>query len=111
MLVEVFDGLFISHRQHVELRAVSHAGELLECLLRVCWQAVQLCDHQLHDVIGVAFGVNAIQVPNPPPFTVTEAQQAFFCQRGNELDGEEGIACGLLMNQFSQRSSTCRFAA
>ena len=94
--------LLVSHRQHVELGAVSHAGELLECLLCLYRQAVQLSDHELHDVVGVAFGVNAIQVPHPAAFTVAEAEQAFLSQSGNELDGEEGIARSLLMNQVSR---------
>ena len=110
VLVKFLDRLLVSHRQHVELGAVSHAGELLECLLCLDWQAVQLSDHEFHDIVGVAFGVNAIQVPYPAAFTVVEAEQAFLSQRGNELDGEEGIARGLLMNQFRERSGASRLA-
>ena len=74
-------------------------------------QTVQLSDHELHYIVRVAFRVNTIQVPDPAAFTVVEAKQAFLCQGGNELDGEERIACGLLMNQFRERSGAFWFAA
>jgi hypothetical protein len=33
---------------------------------------VKLPDHQVHDVVGITLGVNAIQVPRPLPFDVIE---------------------------------------
>ena len=86
------------------------AGELLQCLLCLNRQAVQFPDHEFHDIVGVAFGVNAIQVPHPAAFTVAEGEQAFLSQSGNELNGEEGIARSLLMNQFRERSSASLLA-
>ncbi len=100
VLLQFFDRTPIDHPQRVELGAVAHTGKLLECVLGLQREAVQLPNQQLDDVVGVAFGVNAVQVPDPAAFTIVESQQALLCQRGNELDREERVARRLLVNQF-----------
>ena len=45
--------------------AVSEAGELLQRLLRLGRQAGELPDHQVHDVVGVSLGVDAVEIPGP----------------------------------------------
>src|ERR1700733_2797487 len=109
--MKLLDGLLVRHRQHAELGGVSHAGELLECLLRIVRQAVQLSDYELYDIVRVGCGVNAIQVPYPATFAVVKTEQTFLCQGGNELNGEEGIARRLLMNKGSEGRGAIRFAA
>ena len=99
VLVEFLDRLLVSHRQHVELGAVAHAGKLLERLLGVYWQAVQLSDHEFNDVVGVAFGVNATQVPYPAADAIVKSEQALVSEGGNELDCEERIPGRLFVNQ------------
>ena len=63
MLMEILDRLLASDPEHLEFGAIAHAGKLLECFLCFYGQAVQLSDHQLHDVVGVALGVNVAQIP------------------------------------------------
>ena len=46
-----------------ELGAVAETGKLLQCLLGFDGQAGQLPDHQVHHVVGVTLGVNAIRGP------------------------------------------------
>ena len=48
-----------------DLGDVAEAGQLLQCLLRLGRQAVQLPDHEVHDIVGVTLGVNAIEIPGP----------------------------------------------
>ena len=83
-----------------------------------CWSAfwvsagrrLQLPDHQFDDIVRIAFGVNAAQVPDPMPLAVIECEQALVCERRNELDREERVARRLLVNQFRQRGAALRFA-
>ena len=54
--------------------AVSQARQLLECLLCVDGQAVQLPDHEVHHIVGIALGANPIQVPGPSPFAIIKCE-------------------------------------
>jgi hypothetical protein len=83
-----------------------------------CWSAFWVCGGKRFNFPTIssttlsvkAFGVNAVQVPDPTPLTVIECEQVLLCQRGNELDREERVARGLLVNQFRQRGDALRFA-
>ena len=57
------DRFLAGHPQQVELGAVSQARKLMQRLLRCQGQAVQLADHQLNDVVGVALGMDEAQIP------------------------------------------------
>ncbi len=46
-----------------DLGAVSETGQELQRILRVGWQAGELPDHEVHDIVGVTLGVNAIEIP------------------------------------------------
>jgi len=61
-----------NHLQQGELRTVAHASEKLQCMLRFDGQAVQLADHEVHHIVGITLGANAIQVPGPAPCRVIE---------------------------------------
>src|SRR5207247_4954937 len=91
--------------------AVSQARQLLECLLCVDGQAVQLRDHEVHHVLGVPLGANAIEIPRPAPLAMIEGEQPLFRERGNELYGEKRIAGRLVVHQLRQRGDARRFAA
>src|ERR1700732_876503 len=108
MGVNILDRALIGHSQHLELCAVAHASELLQYLLGFWRKAFQLPDHQLHHIVREAFGMNAEQVPYPPPLTVIECQQAIVRQSRNKLDGEERVARRLLVDQFRQWGSALR---
>ena len=98
-------------RQRRDLGDVAEAGELLQRLLRFGGQAAQLPDHQVHHIVGVALGVNAIEVPGPAPVVMIEGEQALFGERGKKLNGEERIASRLLVHQLRQRRGALRLAA
>ena len=84
-------------------RRVAQAGELLQRRLGRRGQAAQLAEHQLHHIVGEALGLDAIEVPGPARLAMIEGEQSLLGQRGEELDGEEGIAAGLLVHQPGQR--------
>ena len=90
---------------------VAQASELLQCILRFGGQAVQLPHHEVHDVVGVTFGVNAIEVPAPSRLVIIESEQCFVGERRNELNSEKRIAGCLLVDQLCQRRDSLWFAA
>ena len=93
-----------------EVRAIAQTSKVLQGFLRLDWQAVQLSDHEIHHIVGVAFGVNAIDVPGPPPGAVIERQQRFLCKRVNELNRKKWISGSLLVNQLREWCCALRFA-
>ena len=56
-------------------------AELLQGFLVSAGQAVQLPNHQVHHIVGVTFGVDAIEVPKPSPIAMIESEQSLFGQR------------------------------
>src|SRR5580698_6148343 len=65
------------------------AGKLAKCRLRFTREAIELADHEIGDVVGVAFGLDAIEVVNPSRLRVVEDQQRFIRERGQKLNGKE----------------------
>ena len=86
--------------QSGDLGDVAQAGEPFQGLLGGCRQPLQLPGHELHHVVGVVPGADAIHVPLPSPRDGLEREQPLFGQRREELDREEWIAAGLLMHQL-----------
>ena len=68
-------------------------------------------DHQVHDVVGVSLGVNALEIPGPARRIMIEGEHSLFGERRDELNGEERIAAGLLVHQLRERRGALRFAA
>ena len=89
--------------QRVGVHAGAEAGGQLERLLRLRRQVVQLADHQLDDVVGVALRPDARDVPAPATRAAVERDQPVLVQRGQELDDEERVAAGLLVHQVGER--------
>ena len=81
-----------------DLGTVSKTGKLLQCLLRFRRQAVQLPNHEVRHVIGVTFGVYAIQVPSPAPSAMIEGEQSLIGKRINKLNDEKWITSRLSVN-------------
>src|ERR1700692_215315 len=97
-------------RKHRDLGGVAEAGELLQRRLGLDRQAGQSSDHEVHHVVGVPLSVNAIELPAPARRVMIEAEQPLVGQRDKELDREERIAAGLLLDQLSQWPCAPRFA-
>ncbi len=76
----------------VDLGDVAETGELLQRLLRFGRQAGELPDHEVHDVVGVPLGVNAIEIPAPARRVMIEGEQPFFGERSK---GTESAKNGL----------------
>src|SRR6266404_923001 len=89
----------------------SEAGKLLQSSLGLNGEAGQLPDHQVHHIVGVTLGVNAIEIPGPSRSTMIEGEQALFGERRNELKREKRVASRLLMHQLRERGGTLQFAA
>src|SRR6202030_3333600 len=100
-----------SDRKHCDLGGVADAGQLSQSSLCLTGQAGQLPDHQLHDIVGVALGANAIEIPGPACRVMVEAEKSLFGERRNELNREEWIAACLLVYQLRERRNALRFVA
>src|SRR5271156_4032973 len=85
-------------REHRGLSDVSQTGEMLHSLLCYDRRTVQLLDHEVDDIVGITFVVNAIEVPGPVRRAMIEAEQTLFSERIKKLNHEEWVAGGLLMN-------------
>jgi hypothetical protein len=97
-------GLPKSHTQERHIGHVAETGELLESALRLVRQSPQLTQHEIHHIVGVALATNSIQIPGPIRFvrgscSSIEPEQPFLGQRGEQLDREEGITAGLLVDR------------
>src|SRR3954449_11942419 len=103
--------ILVNHAEHRKVGAVAEARELLQRLLRLGGQPIQLPHHKVHDVFGITLGVNAIQVPMPLSFDLTEDEQSLFEESRYELNGEKRIAGRLFLDQSRQRASMSRFTA
>jgi len=77
---------------------IAQTGQLLQGFLGGGRKPSQLPDHEVHHVIGVALGADAIHVPLPSPRDRVERKLALFAERGEELDREEWISAGLLLD-------------
>src|SRR5260370_10663200 len=98
-------------RKHRDLGDAAEAGELLQRRLGLDGQTGQPPDHEVHHSVGVAVGVNAIELPAPARRVMIEAEQPLFGERRNELNGEKRIAARPLVHQLRKRGGTARRAA
>src|SRR5262245_11018940 len=55
--------------------------------------------------------MNTIEIPRPPRRIMIKRQHPFIAERGDELNGEEGIAIRLLVHQSCERRAAFRLAA
>ena len=92
-------------------RAVAQAGKLPQRQLGRIGQAAQLAEHKIHDVVRVAFGVDAVEVPVPLRIVMIKGEQTFLGERRHELNDEERIASRLLVHQLGQFGGMFDFAA
>ena len=61
--------------------AVAKAGELPQRRLGGLGQAAQLADYEVHDIVGVTLGVNAIEIPAPLRIVMIKGEQTFVGER------------------------------
>ena len=100
----------VNQGQGGDLGDVAQAGELFQGFLGGGGEPLQLLDHEIHHVVGVALGADAIDVPLPGWRDGVEREQPLFVQRREELDREERIAAGLLVHQLRQGPRALRLA-
>ena len=84
---------------------------MLQCRLRLGRQTNELPDHEVHYIVGVSLGVNAIEIPGPAPGIMVKGEHFLFGERRNELGGEERIAARFLLHQLRERSAAFRLRA
>ena len=106
---EAFVKLFLrrlaDRSKESELSAGADAGKLAKRRLGFGRQAIELADHEIDHVVGVAFGVDATEVAKPSRIRVIEDQQRFIRERGEKLNGKKWIAAGLLVHQSARAAS------
>src|SRR5262249_39029513 len=78
-------------------REVPKAREFPHCFLCGSWESIDLADHQINDIIGIALDVYAIQVPEPPRRSMVEPCESLFHDRADELNDKKRIAGRLLV--------------
>src|SRR5580698_2443120 len=98
-------------RESHDLGDVSETSHLLQCRLRLSRQAGELCDHEIHHIVGVSLGVNATEIPGPAHSVMIKGEHFFFGKRRNELNGEERIAARLLVHQLREWRALLGLAA
>ena len=100
--------------QHVRERRdvgdVAETGQLLQRLLGFLRQAGELPGHEVHDIVGIALGVDAIEIPRPPRLPVIKREQSLICKRIKKLKREERIAGCLVVYEPRQRHGVLKFA-
>src|ERR1700757_3401150 len=99
------------HRKCRDLGDVSETSQKLQRLLRFGGQSGEFPDHEVHDIVGVTLGVNAIEIPAPAPIVLIEGEQALSDQCRGELNGEKRIAGSLLVQQLGKRRNALHLAA
>ena len=102
--------LLVYQSERGDLGDVPKAGELFHRLLGGDGEPLHLFDQEIRDVVGVAPGADAIDVPSPGWRDGVEREEPVFVQRREELDREERIAAGLLVHQLRQRPRVLRLA-
>ena len=78
IVVQILAQPLVGGFQQNVLSAVADAGKQLQGFLGFNGQPVQLFHHEVHHIIGVTFGVNAIAVPAPFHSAVIESEQSFL---------------------------------
>src|ERR1700751_1903385 len=86
-------------RKGLDFGDVAEAGELLQRHLGLGRKAGQLPDHEVHYIIGVPLGVEAIELPTPTHRVVIEAEEPLLREHRNELNGEKRVAARLVVHQ------------
>ena len=90
---------------------ISEACEKLQRRLGCRGQPGQFPDHEVHHIVGVPLGVNAIEIPAPARRVMVKGKQALVVERVQELNGKKRIAARLLVHQLRQRRGLLRPAA
>ena len=81
---------------------------MFQGVLRASGKARELAQQQVHDVVRVSFGVNALQIPSKRPRAGIEVEQVLLVQGGQELNREERITMGLLEDELGKRPDPLR---
>src|SRR6202051_1627684 len=93
-------------RKDLDFGNVAEAGELLQRHLGLGRQAGQLPDHEVHYIIGVPLGVEAIEFPTPAHRVVIEAEEPLLGENKNKLNGEKRVAAPLALHPSRQRGGS-----
>src|SRR5271165_3487913 len=99
-----------NHCEGGNFSVISQRSEQFQNFLGSVRQAAQLANHEVHDIVGVAGGLNAVEIPTPAPSFMIEAKYCLIGERMNELQHEERVAGSLLMHQLSERRGVLKFA-
>ena len=73
----------------VDVGDIAETGQLLQRLLRFVRQAGELPDHEVHDIVGIALGVNAIEIPGPARLLMIEGEQSLVGKRVEEIEARK----------------------
>src|ERR1700759_3619795 len=98
-------------RKPGDLGGVAKAGKLLQCQLRFGWQAAELADHEVQDIVSETLGIDAIEIAGPARRVMIKVKQILIGQRVKKLNHKERIARRLVMHELRQRLGTFWLAA
>src|SRR6266403_1125621 len=108
-MLEFLIRVLVDRLQHSDVRAVTQAGQLLQCVLGIGGHAAELADQQVYNIIRVILLANSAQIPGPTSLTVIESEYSFIAELGKELDCKKWIPCRPFMYQFCEGASLIRF--
>ena len=89
-------------RERLEIGPVAEASERGERVLRARGELLQLAEDEVDHVVGEILGADLVHVPGEGLGAPVEHDQMALVERPEELEGEEGIAGGLLVNQIGE---------
>src|SRR5260370_6489500 len=101
----------VNEGENASIGDVSERGEVAQRPPCGIGQSTQLRQQEVDDVVREAFGPDALQVPRPAPLGVAERNEPVVGQGRHELNREEGVAPGLLVNQRRERRYLVRVQA
>src|SRR5215472_154613 len=96
---------------HRDFGGIAETGHLLQRQLRFGRQAGQLRHQEVHHIIGVTLGMNAVEIAVPARSIMVKDEHFFVGERRNELNDEKRIATRLLVHQLWERRSDFRRTA
>jgi hypothetical protein len=93
----------MNQAQRGRLCIVPETGKLFQNFPCDRRQAVQLAEHEIDNIVCVALGPNALEIPDPGGHPRIEREESFLGQGAEKLDRKEWIAAGLLVYKRGQR--------
>src|SRR5258708_11555147 len=99
-----------NERQKRDLGGAAETSKLVQGRLSFGREARELADHEVHHIVGVPLGANALEVPAPAGAAMIEGEQVRVGKRVKELNDEERVPGRFLVHKSRKRCGASRLA-